>query len=272
MTTAGGDYRRAMPPRTGPVRFALLGDRAVAVRALDRLLGDADAELVLLGTSGPDRASHAAELVALGAKSVPVLVGDEVRTEHGLAALAAARPDVLLSVHFPYLIPASVLAVPTIGAYNLHPALLPHGRGWHTVSWALLEGSPVGCTLHRMTEDLDRGPIVAQREVVPRDLETADELYRRVLATEVELLAEAWRDVRRWPELERPQPDDGPPTRSAAALARLPERDLRSRATWATEDLIRVLRALTTNDAREALRVEGADGSYAIRLERLPDV
>ena len=122
-----------------------------------------------------------------------------------------------------------------------------------------------------MTAELDRGPIVAQREVASHALETADELYRRVLDTEVELLAAAWPDVRRWPTLERPQPADGPPTRSASALTDLPERDLGAREVWRTEDLIRVLRALTTNDPREAARLTSADGTYAVRLERLPD-
>jgi len=258
------------PSRELPIRVAFLGDRDVARRCLAFLRQRDDAEIVLLGVSGPDRATHADRLRALCSPDVPVLVGDALRSEGAVGMLAALRPDIVLSVHFPYLIPDEVLATATIGAYNLHPGLLPNGRGWHTVSWALLEDSPVGCTLHRMTAELDRGPIVAQREVGPGVLATAHELYQQVLDAEVELLGDAWNDVRRWPDLEREQPADGPPTRTAGELAKVPERDLRSRDEWRTEDLVRVLRALTTNDPDEAVRLDSPEGSYAIRLERLP--
>ncbi len=260
-----------MTAAPGTIRLAFAGDREVAVRALRHLRTLPDVELVLLAVSAPGRASHAEELRVVAGPDVPVLIGDALRTSAGQDALVAARPDVLLSVHFPYLVPEAALAVPSIGPYNLHPGHLPHGRGWHTVTWALLEGGPVGCTLHRMTPELDRGPIVAQHELTPGEIETAHELYGRMVDAEVALLAASWPDVRRWPSLERAQPEGGPATRTASALERLPERDLRSRDTWPTEDLIRVLRALTTSRPAEAVRISGADGDYAVRLERLPD-
>ncbi len=258
-------------PPAPPIRVAFLGDRDVARRCLAFLQQQEGTDVVLLGVSGPDRASHADELRGLCAPDVPVLVGDALRSEQGLAALAAARADIVLSVHFPYLVPAAALASATIGSYNLHPGLLPHGRGWHTVSWALLDGSPVGCTLHRMTVELDRGPIVGQREVVPVGLETAHELYQRVLAAEVELLSELWPDVRRWPELERDQPDEAPPTRSARDLFAHPDRDLASRDVWPTPDLLRALRAFATNDPAEAMHVSVDGERWRLRLERAED-
>jgi hypothetical protein len=95
-------------------------------------------------------------------------------------------------------------------------------------------------------------------------------LHQELGQLEVELLGDAWTDVRSWPDLEREQPADGPPTRAAGELAKVPERDLRSRDEWRTDDLVRVLRALTTNDPDEAVRLDSPEGSYAIRLERLP--
>ena len=56
-----------------------------------------------------------------------------------------------------------------------------------------------------------------------------------------------------------------------AERGRLAERDPRSREAWPTEDLVRVLRALTTSDPQEAVRIASPDGAYAVRLERLPD-
>jgi methionyl-tRNA formyltransferase len=258
----------SVTPTAAPVRVAFLGDRDVARRSLELLQQRDDTDIVLLGVSGPDRASHADALRALCPEGIPVLVGDALRSDQGRGLLEAARPDIVLSVHFPYLIPDAALSAATIGAYNLHPGLLPHGRGWHTVSWALLEGAPIGCTLHRMTTELDRGPIVAQQEVAPVGLETAHELYQRVLATEVDLLATMWPDVRSWPQLERAQPDDAPPTRSARDLFAHPDRDLASRDVWPTEHLLRALRAFTTNDPTEALEVSVDGAHWRLRIER----
>ncbi|WP_297474565.1 phosphoribosylglycinamide formyltransferase [Ferrovum sp.] len=50
---------------------------------------------------------------------------------------------------------------------NIHPSLLPAFPGLHTHRRALAEGVAVhGCTVHFVTSELDRGPIVAQG-VVP---------------------------------------------------------------------------------------------------------
>lgn len=260
-----GDDLTGSRPR---VRVVLCGDRQLAVESLRMLLEAADTDVVAVVVSGPGRESHATALRSLAGAGVPVLVGDDLRSVDGIATLTELQPDVLLSVHFPYLVPQAVLDLPTIGAYNLHPAMLPHGRGWHTVSWALLEGAPTGCTLHRMTLELDRGPIVAQRRVDPVGLETAHELYGRVLAAEAALLAEMWPQVRSWPEYEQPQPEDGLPARAARDLLAHPDRDLTSRDVWPTEDLVRVLRSFTTSDANEALQLTVGDERWRVRLER----
>ena len=48
---------------------------------------------------------------------------------------------------------------------NIHPSLLPWGKGRDPVFWNVLNGEPVGATLHVMTKLLDGGPIYVQREV-----------------------------------------------------------------------------------------------------------
>lgn len=50
-------------------------------------------------------------------------------------------------------------------AINLHIGALPWNRGAHPNFWAWKENTPHGVTLHRMTERLDDGPIIAQRRL-----------------------------------------------------------------------------------------------------------
>ena len=71
--------------------------------------------------------------------------------------------------------------------WNLHPGLLPYGRGMYPVFWALWEGTPAGATLHELTAGLDAGPIVEQREVAVLPSDTGGRLHERVQAAEREL-------------------------------------------------------------------------------------
>ena len=107
--------------------------------------------------------------------------------------LAAARPDLVVCMGFPWKIPADALAVPARGWLNGHPSLLPHRRGPIPVAWAIREGDEeIGITFHRMDAELDTGPVIAQARqplgeyVEPEQMFTG--MGELILATLVEAL------------------------------------------------------------------------------------
>ena len=68
---------------------------------------------------------------------------------------------------------------------NIHPSLLPAFTGLHTHQRALAAGCTVaGATVHRVTAELDAGPIVDQAVVPVLPGDTPDTLAARVLAQE----------------------------------------------------------------------------------------
>jgi phosphoribosylglycinamide formyltransferase 1 len=72
---------------------------------------------------------------------------------------------------------------------NTHPSLLPAFRGAHAVRDALAYGVRVtGSTVHLVDEQVDHGPIVAQRPVEVREDDTETSLHERIKAVEHELL------------------------------------------------------------------------------------
>lgn len=72
---------------------------------------------------------------------------------------------------------------------NIHPSLLPAFPGTHTHRRALEAGTKVhGCTVHYVTPELDRGPIIAQAAVPVLDDDTESSLAARVLAQEHRIL------------------------------------------------------------------------------------
>jgi len=195
---------------------------------------------------------------------VPVLEGTTFRKPKGLSVLRGLGPDYIVSVHFPYIIPPEVLEIPRIGVLNLHPAYLPYNRGWHTPSWAIIEGTPYGATLHWVDEGLDTGDIALRREVPILPSDTAHTLYQRVLAAEAELFREAIplmmsRALPRIPQTGKAT------THRKEDLASIQHLDLE--ATAKVGDIVNLLRGLTTNRWDEAAWFEVDGVRYRIRVE-----
>lgn len=49
--------------------------------------------------------------------------------------------------------------------FNLHPSLLPLHPGKNAIEKSFSDGSPMGVTVHKVTAEMDAGPIVLQKEI-----------------------------------------------------------------------------------------------------------
>ncbi len=85
--------------------------------------------------------------------------------------VAAIAPDLIVSYNHRHIVTPDVLAIPRLGAVNLHPSYLPYNRGAHPLFWAVAEGTPLGVTVHRMDAGLDTGAILGQELVEMRSNE-----------------------------------------------------------------------------------------------------
>ena len=83
-------------------------------------------------------------------------------------------PDVLLTYRCPYVIHPHLYEQARLGAFNIHPSLLPKYKGLNP--WREIfrnKESQSGVTLHKITNDVDNGIIVSQKSFV---IETSDTL------------------------------------------------------------------------------------------------
>ncbi len=136
------------------------------------------------------------------AKEAAARLGIPVEQPERLDRLAADAPVVVVAA-YGAIIPAELLAERLW--LNVHPSLLPRWRGAAPVERAIMAGDrESGVTIHRTTDELDAGPIAAQRTFPIGPEDDAGSVYERAGAVAIELLDEVL--VR--PSF-RPQPDEG---------------------------------------------------------------
>jgi methionyl-tRNA formyltransferase len=150
----------------------------------------------VLTSPGPSRRRSTGyqEVVAVVAPNVDILVSNH--PARWAAMLAPLKPDLIICGGFPWRVPADLLALPTLGAINIHPALLPRHRGPAAIEWAFRNGdSELGCTVHRMSPDFDTGPILSQVQVHIDDEDDFHSVFSRLIPLLPDLLSRALQRV-----------------------------------------------------------------------------
>jgi phosphoribosylglycinamide formyltransferase-1 len=114
------------------------------------------------------------------------------------AAVAAHRPDLVVSAGFLKLVGRTFMDAFGDRYLNTHNALLPSFPGIHGPADALAYGVKVtGATLFFVDDGVDTGPIVAQVAVPVEDDDTVDTLTERIKRAERQQLVEQVRRLAR---------------------------------------------------------------------------
>ncbi|MDR3107392.1 MAG: phosphoribosylglycinamide formyltransferase [Bifidobacteriaceae bacterium] len=121
---------------------------------------------------------------------LPADFPDRPAWDRGLAAAVESfDPDLVVSAGFMRILGKDFLARFGERTINTHPALLPAFPGAHAVRDALAAGATVtGCTIHRVDEGVDTGPVLVQRQVAINPEDTEATLHERIKTVERELL------------------------------------------------------------------------------------
>jgi methionyl-tRNA formyltransferase len=187
----------------------LAAEEAAGARALGLVVG---AGHRVAGVLTADRRRGGAGGTAASARraGVPIVAAEEIDDETLAEIVRQERVDLLLNVHSLRILPSEVLAVPTIGCFNLHPGPLPGFAGLNAPSWAIYEGATrYGCSLHWMTPEVDAGPVAyaAEFDVDARDtgLSLSQKCVRYGLPLLERLLTDAASGRAAIPAHEQPQ-------------------------------------------------------------------
>jgi len=105
-----------------------------------------------------------------------------IKSSDAYSWIKSFNPDILFSLYFRNIIPQGVLELPSLGAINLHPALLPKNRGTFSSPWAIINDDKItGFTYHFMDPSVDTGNILLQKTVKILSNETAYSLYHKLI-------------------------------------------------------------------------------------------
>ncbi len=182
-----------MPDRS---RLAVLvsGSGTNLQALLDAIESDPDfgGQIVVVASDRPD-AGGLDRARAAGIPTASVALADHADRDAWESALVAAlqahQPDAVVLAGFMRIVTDAFLRHWPGRVVNTHPSILPAFRGAHAVREALEWGVKItGCTVHLVDEQVDHGPIVAQRAVEVRDTDDEASLHARIKAVEHELL------------------------------------------------------------------------------------
>ena len=176
------------------IRIVYMGTPDFAVEALRRLV-EGGYNVVGVVTM-PDKpiGRHQTELQASPvkqyavSKGLKVLQPERLKNEDFLEELRALRADLQIVVAF-RMLPEVVWAMPPMGTFNLHAALLPQYRGAAPINWAIINGdTQTGITTFFLDHDIDTGRIIQRVPVPILDTDNAGDVHDKLMVLGADLV------------------------------------------------------------------------------------
>ncbi len=100
--------------------------------------------------------------------------------------------ELIISAGYPYRIP---VLDGTIRGINIHPTLLPEGKGPWPLPWVILKGlTKSGVTIHKLTNELDSGDILSQAQFDITPFDNLESISCKVQMLAAKLLCEIMKD------------------------------------------------------------------------------
>jgi methionyl-tRNA formyltransferase len=189
------------------MRIIFAGSPAIAVSSLERLykmhsagkiklagiLTNADAPKGRKGNPEPTEIALAADELSSKltekALPLPVVFKPEKLDAAFREAVAALKPDLLISFAYGKIFGPKFLELFPRGGINIHPSLLPKYRGPSPITAAILHRErETGISIQKLAKEMDAGDILLQEKFALNDTETTASLGEDVSLKSADLL------------------------------------------------------------------------------------
>ncbi len=183
------------------LRIVYMGTPDFAVPTLERLISDGYNLVGVITMPDKPVGRHQSQLQASPVKEcalrhgIPVLQPERLKDEEFLEALRQLRADLQIVVAF-RMLPEVVWAMPRLGTFNLHAALLPQYRGAAPINWAIINGdTETGITTFFLDHQIDTGRVIQQEKVPIGPDDNVEDIHDRLMTLGAGLVAETVQNI-----------------------------------------------------------------------------
>lgn len=116
---------------------------------------------------------------------LPVLQPEKLKDETFLEQLRSYHADLQIVTAF-RMLPEAVWAMPRLGTFNVHAALLPQYRGAAPINWAVMNGDKeTGLTTFMLKQEIDTGNMILQERMPIGEDENVGSVHDRLMEMSV---------------------------------------------------------------------------------------
>lgn len=179
---------------TPSYRIVFMGTPEFAVPALKNLYHSG--HRVLQVVTQPDRPKGRGKAVVFPPVKeaaldlgCPIIQPQSIRTQEFCDVMTHLDPDLFVVAAYGHVLPQQILAIPRLGAINIHASLLPKYRGAAPIQWAVINREvETGVTLMLMDKGLDTGDMLLSVSVPILSDDTSGSLHDRLALLGANLL------------------------------------------------------------------------------------
>ena len=196
--------------------------------------------------------------------SVEILTWDVSRIESLANMMREYQIDYAISALFGHILPAQIIDTVKTDFINLHPSLLPLGRGAHPIPWAIIGGNKQGITIHKLDRKLDSGEIYIQKEIPTNISMNAAVIYEKAMK-ELELCLSDFLPIWSSQKFTKVIQNESISTLNASAnIEKI--RTLRFDEFDSVENFIKRIQALDFNESGSALYLDRDGKKWSIKI------
>lgn len=183
------------------LRIVYMGTPDFAVPTLERLITEGYNVVGVITMPDKPIGRHQSQVQASPVKecalkhNIPVLQPERLKDETFLEELRALKADLQIVVAF-RMLPEVVWAMPRLGTFNLHAALLPQYRGAAPINWAIINGdTETGITTFFLDHQIDTGEVIQQERVPIGPDDNVEDVHDRLMTLGANLVAETVQNI-----------------------------------------------------------------------------
>ena len=126
----------------------------------------------------------------LKANNIP-FIHSKLKTPEEINKITELAPTLGILASYGAFIPQGVIDLFPLGIFNIHPSLLPKYKGPSPIQYTILNGEKEGgVTVIKLDNEIDHGPILAQKAVSLDGNETLQSLTEKLFAVGSEMIEE----------------------------------------------------------------------------------